>query len=117
MSILDTIARSVPHIKKPEKPPSFSDKLKWTAVVLVVYFAMFSTPAFGVNTSSISQTQLQVLNIIFAARVGTLITVGIGPIVLASIVLQLLQGAGLINMDLSNPENKGKYQSIQKLAA
>jgi preprotein translocase subunit SecY len=117
MSILDTIASYVPHIKKPEKPLSFNDKLKWTAIVMIVYFAMFSTPAFGVSTSSISQTQLQVLNIIFAARVGTLITVGIGPIVLASIVLQLLQGAGVINMDLSTPESKGRYQSIQKLAA
>lgn len=117
MSILDSIAASVPHIKKPDKPPSFNEKLKWTAVVMVVYFAMFSTPAFGVNTSTISTTQLQVLNIIFAARVGTLITVGIGPIVLASIVLQLLQGAGMINIDMQDPASKGKFQSIQKLAA
>ncbi|MDE1768295.1 MAG: hypothetical protein KGH64_01605 [Candidatus Micrarchaeota archaeon] len=117
MSILDSITRAVPHVKKPDRPGSFEDKLKWTALIMVIYFVMFSTPAFGVNTSGISQTQLQILNIIFAARVGTLITVGIGPIVLASIVLQLLQGAGIINMDLSNPENKGKYQSIQKLAA
>lgn len=117
MSILDQIARMVPHVKKPDRPTSFNDKLKWTAVVMVVYFAMFSTPAFGVNTSSISQTQLQVLNIIFAARVGTLITVGIGPIVLSSIVLQLLQGAGIITIDMSNPEAKGRFQSIQKLVA
>ncbi len=117
MSILDTILAAVPYIKKPERPPSFREKLKWTLIVMVVYFAMFSTPAFGVNTSSISQTQLQVLNIIFAARVGTLITVGIGPIVLSSIVLQLLQGAGLISMDLNDPQSKGKFQSIQKLAA
>lgn len=117
MPILDQIASMVPHIKKPERPNSFNDKLKWTAVVMVVYFAMFSTPAFGVNTSSISQTQLQVLNIIFAARVGTLITVGIGPIVLSSIVLQLLQGAGIITIDMSNPEAKGRFQSIQKLVA
>ncbi len=117
MSILDTIASYVPHVNKPSKPLSFNDKLKWTAAIMIIYFAMFSTPAFGVSTSSISETQLQVLNIIFAARIGTLITVGIGPIVLASIVLQLLQGAGIVNMDLSTPEAKGRYQSIQKLVA
>ncbi len=116
-SIIDSLTAIVPHIKKPERPPSFNEKLKWTAIVMLIYFAMFSTPAFGVNTSGISQTQLQVLNIIFAARIGTLITVGIGPIVLASIVLQLIQGAGIINIDMSNPVNKGKFQSIQKLVA
>ncbi len=117
MGILDTILSFVPHIKKPSKPLTFKDKLKWTAVILTVYFAMFSTPAIGVNITTLKEPVLQLINIIFAARTGTLITVGIGPIVLSSIVLQLIQGTGLIKIDLSDPQQKGKYQSIQKLSA
>ncbi|MCL4365522.1 MAG: hypothetical protein M1569_04080 [Candidatus Marsarchaeota archaeon] len=117
MGILDIITRAIPHIKKPEKPLTFRDKLKWTAIIMTVYFIMFSTPAYGVNLSTLNEPVLQLINIIFAARTGTLITVGIGPIVLSSIVLQLIQGTGLINLDLSDPEQKGKFQSIQKLSA
>ena len=117
MGLVDTIASFVPHVKKPAKPPSFKDKLKWTALIMTIYFAMFSTPAIGVSIATLKEPVLQLINIIFAARTGTLITVGIGPIVLSSIVLQLIQGTGLIKIDLSDPQQKGKYQSIQKLSA
>jgi len=117
MGLLDTITGLIPHIKKPEKPLTFRDKLKWTAVIMAVYFAMFSTPAYGVNITTLKEPVLQLINIIFAARTGTLITVGIGPIVLSSIVLQLIQGTGLIKIDMSDPQQKGKFQSIQKLSA
>ncbi len=117
MGFLDVIARAIPHIKKPETPLTFRDKLKWTAIIMTVYFAMFSTPAYGVNLSTLKEPVLQLINIIFAARTGTLITVGIGPIVLSSIVLQLIQGTGLLNIDMTDPEQKGRFQAIQKLSA
>ena len=116
-SIADSIANIIPQVKGPATPLSFRDKLKWTAIIMAVYFAMFSTPAIGVNIKTLQQPVLQLINIIFAARTGTLITVGIGPIVLSSIVLQLIQGTGLINIDTNDPQQKGKFQSIQKSAA
>jgi len=117
LSFLDSVLKYVPGIKKPATPLSFREKLKWTAIVMGIYFLMFSTPAFGVSTSSINQPLIQLISIIFASRIGSLITVGIGPIVLASIVLQLIIGAGLFQIDLNDPEQKGRFQSIQKLAA
>ena len=114
---LDSILKYIPHIKKPDKPPTFRDKLKWTAAIMTVYFVLFSTPAFGVNLSTLATPELQLINIIFAARTGTLITVGIGPIVLSSIILQLLQGASLLKIDLNDPEQKGRFQTIQKSVA
>ena len=72
MGIVDTIADFIPQIKKPENPLSFKDKLKWTAIVMAVYFAMFSTPAIGVNIATLKEPVLQLINIIFAARTSTL---------------------------------------------
>lgn len=117
MAILDTLVRFVPNVKKPTTPLTFKDKLKWTAIVMSIYFIMFSTPAYGVSTSTLKEPIFQIINIIFAARAGTLVTVGIGPIVLSSIILQLFSGAKLIKIDLKDPEQKGKFQSIQKMAA
>ncbi|MEM3791353.1 MAG: hypothetical protein QXL16_01315 [Candidatus Micrarchaeaceae archaeon] len=114
---LDPILKYIPSIKKPQNPLSFREKLRNTAIVLVAYFLLFSIPAFGVNIVSPNEPLLQLVNIIFAARIGTLVTVGIGPIVLASIFLQLLSGSGFINMNLDDPEEKGRFQGFQKFLA
>ena len=114
---LDPILTFIPSIKKPDSPLGFKEKLKWTALIMTVYFLMFSIPAYGVNLVTVTSGIYQLISIIFAARIGSLITVGIGPIVLASILLQLLIGAGLIKLDINDPEQKGRFQGIQKLTA
>jgi preprotein translocase subunit SecY len=69
----------------------------------------------GLQTSKAGE--LEQLQLILASDIGTLITVGIGPIVLASIILQLLVGGGLFNIDLSNPAEKARFTALQKLFA
>ncbi len=117
LDFIDPILKYIPSIKKPAAPLSFKEKMKWTAIVMTIYFMMFSIPALGVSISTINQPLEQLISIIFAARIGSLITVGIGPIVLASIVLQLLQGSGVIHFDLNDMEQKARFQGIQKLSA
>ncbi len=117
LSVLDPVLKFIPSIKKPSAPLSFREKLKWTGIILLVYFMMFSTPAIGVSLATINQPIMQLISIIFAARIGSLITVGITPIVLSSILLQLVIGAGVFKVDLNDPEQKGRFQSIQKLMA
>ena len=41
---------------------------------------------------------------------GSIISLGIGPIVTASIVLQLLSGTGLLKLDLNSPDGKKKFK-------
>ena len=113
---LNPVLKYIPSIKKPDHPFTFREKLKWTAIIMVAYFAMFSTPALGVQAGQ-AQALFQLINVIFAAKIGTLITVGITPIVLSSIVLQLLQGSGVLKIDLNDMEQRGRFQSIQKLIA
>lgn len=117
LSMLDPVLNLIPSVKKPAAPLSFREKLKWTVLIMAVYFLMFSTPAVGVSISTLSEPLMQLVSVIFAARIGSLITVGIGPIVLASILLQLVMGAGIINVDLNDMEQKARFQGIQKLAA
>ena len=117
LSILDSVLNYIPGIAKPATPLSFRQKLKWTALIMCVYYLMFSTPAFGVSISTIQQPLIQLISVIFASRIGSLITVGIGPIVLSSIVLQLVIGTGIFEVDMNDPEQKGRFQGIQKTAA
>lgn len=114
---MDSISKYIPAIKSPTKPLSLREKMYWTGAILVVYFLLYNTYAIGVNPTAVNQPLLQLVSIIFAAKIGSLITVGIGPIVLSSIILQLIQGSGLVDIDLNNPEDKARFQSIQKIAA
>ena len=116
LEFLNPILKFIPSIKKPKSPLTFKEKMTWTALIMVIYFAMFSIPALGVSQVQVQQI-FQLANVIFAAHIGSLITVGISPIVLSSIVLQLLQGSGALNIDLNDMEQRGRFQSIQKFIA
>lgn len=114
---MDAISQYIPSIRQPSSPLSIKEKIYWTAGIIALYFILYNTFAIGVNQQTATQPYLQLISIIFAAKIGSLITVGIGPIVLASIVLQLIQGSGIINMDMSNPQVRSRFQSLQKVSA
>lgn len=116
MTLLDTLIGILPEVKAPtQKRLPFKDKLKWTAIILVVYFVMGLVPLAGLGENSLQQFEF--LSIILGASFGSLISLGIGPIVTASIVLQLLSGTGILNMDLTSPEGRQRFQGLQKIMA
>jgi preprotein translocase subunit SecY len=57
------------------------------------------------------------LAILLGTSFGSIISLGIGPIVMASIILQLLTGAQIINIDTNTDEGKKFFQGLQKLLA
>ncbi|HJO01982.1 MAG TPA: preprotein translocase subunit SecY, partial [Candidatus Woesearchaeota archaeon] len=61
--------------------------------------------------------RFQFFSVILGAEFGSIISLGIGPIVTASIVLQLLNGSGILKLDLTKPEGKKTFQGLQKLMA
>ncbi len=117
LEFADKLSPLIPTIKPPAQPLSLREKMMWTGIVLVVYFMLYSTVAVGVSQQALSQPFIQLISIVFAGKIGSLITVGIGPIVLASIILQLGSGSGLFKIDMNNPIEKARYQTVQKLAA
>ncbi len=117
LEFIDKIAKFIPSIKPPATPLSLREKMYWTAAILGVYFLLYNTYAIGVNQQAVTQPLLQLISIIFAARIGSVITVGIGPIVLSSIILQLLSGAGILKIDMNDTAQKSRFQALQKMAA
>ena len=113
MSVWKTIISNLPEVEGPtQKTLSFREKLKWTGIVLIIFFILGLMPLFGLGVNSLQR--FETLSIILGAEFGSLISLGIGPIVTASIVLQLLNGYGIWKFDLSNPEGKKKFQGTQK---
>ena len=116
MSFFKNILNNLPEVKGPtQKKVSFKEKLKWTLIVLSLFFILGMIPLFGLGENALQQ--FEYLSLILGAEFGSLISLGIGPIVTASIVLQLLNGSGLIKFDLTSHEGKKTFQGIQKLLA
>jgi len=116
MSIWNTILNNLPEVEGPsQKFLSFKEKLKWTLIVLVIFFLLGVMPLFGLGGNQLERFQF--FSVILGAEFGSLISLGIGPIVTASIVLQLLNGSGILKLDLTKPEGKKKFQGLQKLFA
>ena len=116
MSIWNTILNNLPEVEGPsQKFLAFKEKLKWTLVVLVIFFILGVLPLFGLGDNQLERFQF--FSVVLGAEFGSLISLGIGPIVTASIVLQLLNGSGILKLDLTQPEGKKTFQGLQKLMA
>jgi len=118
MSALDSIKpfySILPQVTNPERKLGFKDKLKWTGIILVLYFILTEVSLYGLSPTAIDQ--FAQLRSVMAGSFGSILTLGIGPIVTASIVMQLLVGGKLIDLDLSTQEDKAAFQGTQKLLA
>ncbi len=113
LSLFKPLGRVLPEIKKPERKVSFNEKIFWTALVLVIFLVMTQVPLYGVAASA--QDQFGSLRVIFASNRGTLMELGIGPIVTAGLILQLLAGSNIIQCDMSNSEDRGLFTSASKV--
>ena len=112
--MLKKLMAMLPEVAGPTKKKlSFKEKLKWTGIILISFFILSMIPLFGLGQNALSQ--FEQLSIILGASFGSIISLGIGPIVTASIVLQLLSGSGIINIDQSSPEGKQFFQGLHKL--
>jgi preprotein translocase subunit SecY len=112
--VLKSILYNLPEVRKPvEKKLSFNVKLKWTLIVLGAFFILANIPIFGLAKNALER--FEYLATILGTNFGSIISLGIGPIVMSSIILQLLVGSGVLKIDTNTPEGKKYFQGIQKL--
>jgi preprotein translocase subunit SecY len=113
---LRDILHNLPEVTPPvEKKVSFNVKLKWTLIILVSFFVLANIPLFGLADAALSR--FEYLAILMGTDFGSIISLGIGPIVMASIILQLLAGSKILEIDTTTEEGKKYFQGLQKLLA
>ncbi|MGD0718158.1 MAG: preprotein translocase subunit SecY [Thermoplasmata archaeon] len=110
---LKPLTTRLPAIAQPKGHVHFRTKLFWTIVIVLLYFLMTNIYLFGVDQATVIDLFASYRAILAGAQ-GTLMHLGIGPIVTASIIMQLFVGAKIINLDLTDDEDKGTYQGSQK---
>ncbi len=114
LNFFGAFIRLTPEIKQPDREISFRDKMIWTFVVLIVFLVMSNIPIYGIKIEE-STDYFYWLRVILASQRGTLTELGIGPIVTAGLIMQLLQGAKLIEMNMNDPHDRSLFTGSQKV--
>ncbi|MCS7122967.1 MAG: preprotein translocase subunit SecY [Candidatus Aenigmarchaeota archaeon] len=117
MNLEEKITTYLPTVKKPTFRVTFNIKLFWTAIVLIVYLTLSQIRVFGIPQLPEVSAQLRFFETVLASRIGSIMTLGIGPIVTAGIILQLLVGSKILNWNMTKEEYRKKFQLWNKLLA
>ncbi len=76
---------------------------------------MSETPIYGVPRTGTTSDPFGPLRVIFASQRGTLVELGIGPIVTAGLILQVLSGSKMVNVDFTNPQDRSLFTGASKV--
>jgi len=106
----------MPEVKPPEREVSFKEKFAWTAIVLIIYLIMSNIPLAGVQPGK-GTDYFFWWRVLLASQRGTLAELGIGPIVTAGLIMQLLAGSQIIKVDFSDPQDRSLFTGVQKVLA
>lgn len=111
--IVKKVEPYLPQIPKPKRKIPLQTRLLWSALALLIYMVMGQTPLFGATTPQFDF--MAFARVIFASNQGTLVELGIGPIVTAGLLMQLLRGSEILKFDFSKTEDRGTFQTATKL--
>jgi len=110
---MEPLLAAMPAVKSPEGHVHFKNKLLWTLGILILYFVLTNIQVFGLAPTN--QDMFAAWRALLAGTNGSIVHLGIGPIVTASIVLQLLKGADILHIDTSETRGQVMYMGLQKI--
>jgi len=104
----------LPEVEQPDRKIPFREKVLWTAITLLIFLVCCQIPLYGVQNTR-SSDPLYWMRVILASNRGTLMELGISPIVTSGLVMQLLAGSKIIEVDQSLKEDRALFSGAQKL--
>uniref|UniRef100_A0A7S0G5Z8 Translocon Sec61/SecY plug domain-containing protein n=1 Tax=Rhodosorus marinus TaxID=101924 RepID=A0A7S0G5Z8_9RHOD len=105
----------LPEIEQPGKVVPFKEKVLWTSITLFIYLVCCQIPLYGVVNTKSSDPFYFMRVVLAASNRGTLMELGISPIVTSSLIMQLLAGVKIIEVDQSVQEDRVLFSGAQKL--
>jgi len=114
IELLEPLMHFLPEVAQPDRRIPFREKILWTVIVLFIFLVCSQIPLFGVLHSN-NADPFYWARVVLASNRGTLMELGISPIVTSGLIMQLLAGAKIIDVDQSNPGDRNLFQGAQKL--
>lgn len=116
LHLIKPIMAFMPEVTAPDRKVPFREKILWTGVVLFVFLVCCQIPLYGISTAK-SSDPFYWMRVILASNRGTLMELGISPIITSGMVMQLLAGAKIIEVNQQVKEDRALYSATQKLLA
>ncbi len=118
LEALAAVSKYIPAVEKPPRTPPLPTRLMWTALTVILYLVMSEIPLYGVyGVQQQGAGGAALAQMLLGMNFGSLMTLGIGPIVTAGIVLEVLVGGGLIELDLTKPRDRKVFMGAQRTLA
>lgn len=114
LHLIKPIMCILPEVQSPDRKIPFREKVLWTVVTLFIFLVCCQIPLYGIHASK-SSDPFYWMRVILASNRGTLMELGISPIVTSGLVMQLLAGARIIEVDQSVKEDRALFGGAQKL--
>jgi len=114
LNLVKPIMCVLPEVGAPEHKIVFKEKMMWTIITLFIFLVCCQIPLYGIKSSNAADP-FYWMRVILASNRGTLMELGISPIVTSGLVMQLLAGSKIIDVDQSLKDDRALFQGAQKL--
>jgi protein transport protein SEC61 subunit alpha len=85
----------------------------WTGVVLFIYLLCCQIPLYGVKAMT-GGDPLYWMRVILASNKGTLMELGISPLITSNMIMEVMANARIISYDPKVPEDRKLLQASEK---
>jgi len=114
LNIMKPVMCILPEVTTPERKVPFREKVLWTIITLFIFLICSQIPLYGMFSTGAADPMYW-MRVILASNRGTLMELGISPIITSGMVMQLLAGSKIISVDTSNKEERVLFEGAQKL--
>jgi len=100
----------LPEVEFPMKRVGFNDKMMHTVWALIMYLVCCQIPLYGIIKQDNSDP-LYWLRGILASNKGTIMELGLGPIITSGLIMQLLVGSRFIDVNMQSKDDRELFQA------
>jgi len=104
----------LPEVAAPDRKIHFREKTVWTISTILIFLVCCQIPIYGIQRAK-SSDPFYWMRVILASNRGTLMELGISPIVTSGIVMQLLVGSRIIEVNNNVKDDRILFNGAQKL--
>ncbi|MEN2495519.1 MAG: hypothetical protein MHMPM18_000134 [Marteilia pararefringens] len=113
LGYLQPLCVFLPEIKESQKKVQLREKIIWTSLTLLIFLVCCQIPLFGILKTEKTDS-LYWARMILASNRGSLMELGISPIITSSMISQILVGMNLVQQGETQGE-KALFEAVQKL--
>mmetsp|Transcript_12874 Transcript_12874/g.16642 ORF Transcript_12874/g.16642 Transcript_12874/m.16642 type:complete len:469 (-) Transcript_12874:700-2106(-) len=114
LKLVEPALSILPEVAMPERKVPFRERCLWTIVVLFIFLVCCQIPIYGAETTK-SSDPLFFMRVLMASNRGSLMELGISPVITSGLVMQLMAGSRLIEVNHNIKQDRALFQGAQKL--